>query len=428
MPSQTYIDLYQLMESLPVVSTHEHHLPDPLHQTLNLDRVLENTYLAAYARPHVPIEDKPLYLDPNAPMRRSPKKYAFPGQDARERQEFLNRHRHNSYFTWLEKGLNRIYGFGEKLTPENWDLLSTQISQMHLDPGAHLNILNEFGGYQRAVQDSYWDYGSDLGHPELFSPTLHTDMFITSFHPGVTDHGGNSPFNCYPEAPTRNFDDYLDFVRALFLRWREAGAVTLKSAAAYDRSLDYEEVDRAAAARVFSCPPEEASQSDRKVFGDFMFHWFCQLGLELDTPFQVHTGLARLQGSRPGLLEPVIARYPQLHFVLFHAGYPWYDEVSGLLHNYSNVSVDMVWVPIISTTGAILALHEFIEVAPSSDLIAWGSDTWTSEEAIGALLAWRHVAARVLAEKVDDGYWDMAEAEAMAHKLMYRNAKMIYRI
>ena len=428
MSSHTYATVYRMLETLPVVSTHEHHLPDPLHQDLDLDRLLPNTYLAAYARPFLPLEDRPLHLDPNAPMRRSPKKYAFPGPDPDQRQEFLSRHRHNSYFVWLEKGLQKIYGFGEKITPRNWDSLSTQIRQMHRSPDAHLNLLRDVGGYQRAIQDTYWDYGSNLGHPELFSATMHTDMFISSFHPQARDHAGNSPFQCYPDAPTQNFDDYLDFVKALFYRWRNAGAVALKSAAAYDRSLSFEDIDRQTAGEVFYRHPEEASPGERKAYGDFMFHWFCRLSMELEVPFQVHTGLARLEGSRPGLLEPVIARFPDLRFILFHAGYPWYDEVAGLLHNYSNIGVDMVWVPIISTTGAILSLHEFIEVAPTSDLIAWGGDTWTSEEAIGALLAWRHVLAKVLSEKIEDGYWDLEEAEAIAHKFMYRNAKKIYRV
>ena len=83
---------------------------------------------------------------------------------------------------------------------------------------------------------------------------------------------------------------------------------------------------------------------------------------------------------------------------------------------------------IVSTTGAVLALHEFLEIAHSSDLIAWGSDAWSSEEAFGALLAWRHVVAKVLAEKIDDGYLDRDEAETLAHKLMYRNAAGLYGI
>jgi predicted TIM-barrel fold metal-dependent hydrolase len=157
-----------------------------------------------------------------------------------------------------------------------------------------------------------------------------------------------------------------------------------------------------------------------------MLNWFCRLAVRLEVPFQVHTGLAQLSGSRPLLFEPTIMRHPDVHFVLFHAGFPWYGEIAGLAHNHANISLDMVWAPLISATAAVAALHQFLEVARSSDRIAWGSDTWTSEEAIGALLAWQHVVATVLSEKVDSGYFDMAEAEALVHKLMYRNAARLY--
>ncbi len=40
MPSSTYGTIYRLIESLPVVSTHEHHLPDDFQNSLTLDRIL----------------------------------------------------------------------------------------------------------------------------------------------------------------------------------------------------------------------------------------------------------------------------------------------------------------------------------------------------------------------------------------------------
>ena len=107
-------------------------------------------------------------------------------------------------------------------------------------------------------------------------------------------------------------------------------------------------------------------------------------------------------------------------------GYPWYDEIAGLAHNYRNVCMDMVWAPMISPTAAIAALHQYIEVARSNDLIAWGSDTWTSEDAVGALIAWQYVVATVLSQKVDAGYIDMGDAERLARGLMYANAAKIY--
>jgi uncharacterized protein len=401
MPSETYQTLYRLIETLPVVSSHEHHRGDDFQRQLTLDLMIEKSYVGWRG--------------------------LLPGADPASRAAFLAQCRHSSYYVWLEKGIQRVHGFDEKITADNWDEISTRISRTHAtNPSAHIDILRGIGRYRRAVQDTYWAYGSDIGHPELFSPTMRTDMFVRCFHPDVSDHDDNNPFAHYPAAPRKDFADYLDFLQAMFTRWRGAGAVAMKSASAYERSLAYDAGDRAAAAAVFGQPPETVSAQARAAYEEFMFNWLCELALKLEVPFQIHTGLGQLTGSRPLLFESTIARYPQLHFVLFHMGYPWYHEIAGLAHNYANVSMDMVWAPIISPTAAVAALHQYLEVARSSDLIAWGSDTWTSEDAVGALLAWQYVVATVLAQKVDDGYFDMAEAEVLAHKLMYCNAARIY--
>ncbi len=424
MKSNNYLYLYQYIESLPVISSHEHHFPDEFHKGLTLERLLENSYISTIASStgKASLASRDYFKG----SRGQKKGYSIPIEDPGGRQEFLEHCRYNSYFVWLEKSLQKIYNFSEPITPQNWDLVSCSIAQKHSNDQVHLEILKKVAGYQRVVLDPFWEYGSDLGHPDFFSPTMRTDMFVTSFHPDAPDHDGNSPFHFYPEAPTDKFDDYLDFVENIFTRWRRAGAVAMKSASAYDRSLQYDQSDREAARQVFYRPPVDVSPAERTAYENFMFHWFCQLCEKFEVPFQIHTGLGKLSGSRPMLLEPVIQWYPEIHFVLFHAGYPGYNEIAGLLHNHSNISVDMVWVPITSTSGAVQALHEYIEVAQSSTSIEWGGDAFTSEEAFGALLAWRHVVARVLSEKVDDGYMSLADAENMARKLMYENVARRY--
>lgn len=397
----TYKDIYSYLETLPVVSSHEHHWPDELQLGLTLERVLDQSYVGWRGAQVI-------------------------GATPEERAALLARHRGGSYFTWLEKGIQRVHGFSEKITAENWDALSERVAARHATPGEHVNILAEAGRYRRAVQDTYWQYGSDIGHPEMFSPAMRTDMFIRGFHPDVRDHDGNSPFSFYPETPRTDFAAYLDWLLALFTGWRNAGAVALKSASAYERSLGYGPGDLAAAAKVFGRRPETVGAEERSLFEETLFNWFCALAAKLDAPFQVHMGLGQLTGSRPMLFAPTLERHPRTRFVLFHMGYPWYSEVGALAHNYRNALPDMVWAPIISPTAAISALHQYIEVTRTNDLIAWGSDTWTSEDAVGALLAWQHVVATVLSEKVESGYIDMADAERLARGLMYENAAKIY--
>lgn len=269
MPSQTYESLYHLLESLPVVSSHEHHLPGDFQNQLTLDGVLGKSYVG--------------WLD------------SSPGASRETRASFLAGCRHNSYFVWLEKGLRAIYGFSGKITAGNWDAVSSRISQRHADPLAHITILKETARYRRAVLDAYWDYASDIGHPQLFAPAMRTDMFVRCFHPDVRDHDDNNPFQRYPSAPSHDFDSYLEFLEGMFTGWRKSGAVALKSASAYERSLHYAEAKRSEAAAVFGRPPEEVSAVDRLAFENFMFNWFCELALRLEVPFQVHTGLASWQ-------------------------------------------------------------------------------------------------------------------------------------
>jgi hypothetical protein len=399
MASDTYFRLYELIGSLPVVSTHEHHLQDEAHRRLTLEGVFGQSYVGWQ---QIPI-----------------------GESDADHERFLAQARHNSYFVWLEKALQGIYDLPGKITARNWRDLSARISRLHSDPWAHLRLLRERCRYRYGLADIYWDTGSDLGHPDLFKPVVRTDMFVASFHPEARDHDGNSPWGFLPIAGL-TFGEYMDLLEKFHRDRVAAGAAAFKLASAYERPLAFEEVPFDRAARVYLKPPGEVTVAERRAYGDYIVNRTCALAAELGVPYQIHTGLGQLQGSHPLLLEPTIERHPQTTFVLFHGGYPWIHEIGALAHNHPNVHVDMVWLPLISPSAAVQALHEYIEVVPSSDRIAWGSDSWTSEEALGALLAWEQVAARVLAEKVDSGYFDFEEAGLLAEKLLYRNAQSLY--
>jgi hypothetical protein len=436
MKTDHFKNVYEMVENIPVISSHEHHLPDDLQEVMNLDRTLEQSYIGWFAGRKDGDSTNSGLNDLLTRRRRQVKMYDLPDDDwskdpvelANERQQFLDRFGFNSYWVWLDNGIQKIYGLPEGITPENWEDVSARIAHNHARPGAHLDMMRDHGGYLRAVQDTYWDYSSDLGHPEFFSPTMRLDMFITCYNSTVLDHDKNNPFISYPDVPRENFDDYLDFLKSLIFSWREKGAVAMKCASAYERPLTFKETDRKTAAEIFGQPEEKVSPQDRIAYGNFIFHWFCELNRQMDIPFQIHTGLAEISGSEPMLFEPVIRNYPDIQFVLFHAGYPWYTQIAGLAHNYPNVVIDMVWAPIISTSASIQALKEYIEVAPSSDLIGWGGDTWTSEEAVGAVLAWKYVIAKVLAEMIESGYLSTKKAEILAEKLLYKNNAGIYGI
>jgi predicted TIM-barrel fold metal-dependent hydrolase len=397
-----YDRVYRYLETLPVVSTHEHHLEDDDQAGLTLEKIFERSYVGWQGLSW--------------------------GTDRAGRRDFLDRARYNSYFVWLQKALEELYGFGGRITADNWEELSARISRRHReDRDLHLKILKERCRYRAGLADIYWDPGSDLGHPELFRPVVRSDVFITCFHPDVRDHDDNSPWLFFPQVKGLGFDEYVDFVLDFHRRGvEEKGAVAFKLATAYERPIAMGDASYERAARVYLRDPGQVGDREKHAYGDYLIHRVCALAAELGVPYQVHTGLGQLGGSNPMNLEPLISSHPELRFVLFHGGYPWCSQVGALAHNHPNVLVDLVWLPLISTSAAARSLHEYLEVVPSSRRIAWGSDTWTSEEALGALLAFQHVLARVLAEKIEDGYLDMEDAEDVSRKIMHRNAEGIY--
>ena len=118
-------------------------------------------------------------------------------------------------------------------------------------------------------------------------------------------------------------------------------------------------------------------------------------------------------------------RLPQLRFDLFHGGYPWMDDLLGLLHNYANVYADLCWLPLISTSAAKRFLREALEVGGASRLL-WGCDTWTSEESYGATLAFRRVASETLAQMHVEGYLSREEACDIAGRIWRGNAVALF--
>jgi hypothetical protein len=98
-----------------------------------------------------------------------------------------------------------------------------------------------------------------------------------------------------------------------------------------------------------------------------------------------------------------------------------------LVDKYPNVYPDLTMLPLISTQSGAAMLHELIERS-TFDRIFWGCDTWTAEESFGALLAFRHVMALTLAEKVMAGYFTRTDALLIINAILFKNPQRFYKL
>ena len=202
------------------------------------------------------------------------------------------------------------------------------------------------------------------------------------------------------------------------------GQVALKNALAYDRSINFDDVDEDLARRAWGqVDPTEAEQ---KAFGDVVIDRLCTLAGERDIPMQMHLGTARIKGSHPMNAVGLIDRHPKTRFLLMHLAFPWSRDLLGMAFIYRNIWLDLSWSALLSPTYFRQTLHEAIEVLPDETRMMIGGDNWHVEETFGAIQSMKQLIGNVLQEKVDDGYFSENDGRRLARKILHDNAEAFF--
>jgi hypothetical protein len=395
---EVYRELLLQAESVRgVVNTHCHHLPAFKFEEATLHKFLQMTYIS-WSHPWFP--DVP-----------------------EARAIYVDRVASNSYYQWMARSIGQLYGDGAPLDASNWDGLDAALRHAYSIPGQDLRILSKTCGYGAVILDKYDQPGDDIGHPEIFHPSFRCDMFLYGFSADGKDADGNRPYDYLDVDATATLAEYVESMDRVVAAKKAAGCVALKLAIAYERDIVFENNDPAKAEAALN----SADEGVVRDYQDYIVHRLADISEKHGLPIQIHTGLGKLDRSRAIGLRNLIERKPDTRFVLFHCGYPWMDDVLGLLHNFRNVYPDLCWLPLISTSAAIRFIREAFEVGDASRL-TWGCDTWTSEESYGALLAIRHCLAAALAPMVDEGLMDRSYAIRLIHGVLRDNATALYHI
>ena len=212
--------------------------------------------------------------------------------------------------------------------------------------------------------------------------------------------------------------------------------MAIKSALAYDRTLQYDEVSRPDAARAFdrlfaSASSRSTDPVSQKQLVDYMMHKLIQQAAEHHLPVQIHTGLQtgnwnHIAWTNPSHLSDLLNEYQHVRFDVFHGGYPYCSELATLAKNLPNVYPDLCWLYIISPGAARRALHEWIETVPANKILGFGGDFCHVEGAYGHAQMARVGTADVLAEKVENGYLKEEEAAVLLERILHLNGKELF--
>ena len=392
-----FTSLRKALDEIPIIDTHEHY-----GATWNAsETTVYDIFVNSYAG----------WLASDGELERTPAGLA----------KWLEPKRYNSYTVSLLRGLNELYGVDVRERDEAaLGELAEKVQAAYQDPGWALSVLRK-AGIAHSIVDPLPVPGYLHSEP-TFHLALRSHMLVHGYDRTARDHGGDSPFEFAARfgRTITTFQDYLDYVDFWVRHHKEKGAVAIKSALAYERDIDVKPVSHRQARRIFDTGTNDPAR--QKAFGDFILDLLAKKAAEYGLVFQVHAGLAQQQHSHPWRLMWLFDNNPDTVFDLFHAGYPWTQDVLAMASERPNVIVDTCWLPIISPSAAVRFYHEYAEAAFRADTLMWGGDNWHAEESYAAALTFRDCLAKAISDKVEGGYWTRREALNYAEGVMWRAA------
>jgi predicted TIM-barrel fold metal-dependent hydrolase len=212
------------------------------------------------------------------------------------------------------------------------------------------------------------------------------------------------------------------------------GAIGIKLAHAYWRSLYHEPVPEETAAPIWAriVRGEDVPEGEITALQDHIVWFMAGLCADMGLIFQIHTGMqgnwGHIPHSDPLHLSNLLRAHRTVKFDLFHAGYPYAREIGVMGKHYPNVWLNACWIYLITMAGSRQILSEWIDLVPAERLLGFGSDVQLPEFIYGHLEMARSCLADVLAEKVERDFLSKRAALDLVRLLLRDSPAALYRL
>lgn len=168
------------------------------------------------------------------------------------------------------------------------------------------------------------------------------------------------------------------------------------------------------------------SGAELRPLHDYLLHTYIQRANDEDIPVQIHTGyLAGIQRDlrniNPMQLIPLLLRYRNTRFELFHAGWPYTEEMGAIGKNYPNVWISLCWAWTMNPIAIERALDSWLDCVPYNKIIGFGGDAKHPLAVYGYAIQAREGLARVFEKRIERGDMDEVLAKDAARAIMLTN-------
>ena len=311
-----------------------------------------------------------------------------------------------------------------ELTDDNWRGVNEAIVSQTSDPDWFRWVTEDVCQLRTQIRNVPWYQDWE---PQYFTSTLRMEQALQ-----LLDAEARQAF----AAETNHSLDTLSDLKAALVayteRYNARGNRGIKLAHAYQRTLDSDDVAESKAAEIYDrvLKGEEPTPVDVKSFQDHLIFFLGQMASDMDLVFQIHTGVQTTWGwipnSNPIHLLPLIHKYRDVKFDLFHMGYPYVRELGMMGKHCPNVYLNMAWAYVISMAASRQGLSEWIDLVPGARLLAFGSDVHWPEMIYGHLEMARSCIADILEDKVRRDYLSEWAAMDLIRKTFHDNAVELY--
>jgi uncharacterized protein len=253
--------------------------------------------------------------------------------------------------------------------------------------------------------------------------------------------------NKIEECFDMTINDFKDLIEVINIKFDHLSDIEYKSVKigiAYMRELFFEEVTFHDADKIFMnfyklkdygylSKKDFLSKKELKPFQDFIVHYILKKAAEKKLPVQIHTGIFEfnrndIRNSNPLLLTNLFLKYDNVEFDIFHAGYPYTDELISVCKQFQNVYFNLCWINDISISLYKQVLNLLIEIIPSNKIIGFGGDYMFVEGIYGSQKILRRVIYELMIQKIREGYFNEDEAVGFVQKILFQNPKQLYKL
>jgi len=336
--------------------------------------------------------------------------------------------KHTGYGQTAAITIKELYGIDE-LNNDTIPKLQTAFESL-LKPGIYDYVLKEKAGIESCQVNSLTDnLITETEMPLLLMQDLRIDRFFTWFL--IEEFSERSGIK------VNDMQDWYNVIDHFFEKYGPY-AVGVKSAAAYSRNIDYENIPADKAAPLFKqlINGEELQPDKQKMLEDHLFWYAVKKSNEYNLPVKLHTGyyagangmpLSKVSGNAIAAAD-LCRQSPETQFVFFHIDYPYYEDMLAVAKQYTNAVVDMCWSWIINPVASKDFLKKFVVTAPANKVLTFGGDYIPVELVLGHAIIARKGIALALSELVEEQWITLDDALDLTDGIMHNNARNIYNL